>query len=82
MNDKQLCELIAEELSLNLVQVINTIELLDEGNTVPFITRYRKEKTGSLDENQIREIDERIKYLRTLEERRRRFLNRSKSRVN
>jgi protein Tex len=74
MNDKQLCELISEELSLNLVQVVNTIELLDEGNTVPFITRYRKEKTGSLDENQIREIDERIKYLRTLEERKKTIL--------
>ncbi len=69
MDDKQLCQLIADELGLNVVQVVNTVELLDEGNTVPFVARYRKEKTGSLDENDIRNIEERIKYLRTLEDR-------------
>ena len=45
------------------------MELLDEGNTVPFIARYRKEVTGTLDENQIRDVQERIAYLRNLEER-------------
>ncbi len=51
------------------------MELLDEGNTVPFIARYRKEATGSLDEDQIRSIEERIKYLRMLEERKKTILN-------
>jgi uncharacterized protein len=61
--------LIAEETSLRWSQVKSTIELLDAENTVPFIARYRKEMTGSLDEEQIRAIEARIKYLRNLEER-------------
>lgn len=61
--------LIAEELSLRWHQVKNTLELLDNDNTVPFIARYRKEVTGSLDEDHIRAIEERSKYVRTLEER-------------
>ena len=74
MDDKQLCQIIAGELSLNELQVLNTVELLDEGNTVPFVARYRKERTGSLDENQIRDIEERIKYMRTLEDRKKTIL--------
>lgn len=74
MEEKQLLEKIAHELQLNSVQVINTVLMLDEGNTVPFIARYRKEKTGSLDEEQIRKIQERIEYLRALEERRKTIL--------
>lgn len=62
-------ETIARELKLKAVQVENTVKLLDAGNTVPFIARYRKEATGELDENQIREIQERLNYLRNLEER-------------
>ncbi len=61
--------MIAEETGLRWNQVKNTIELLDNDNTVPFIARYRKEVTGSLDEDQIRTIGDRIKYLRHLEER-------------
>ncbi len=61
--------LIAEELGLRWNQVKSTIELLDAENTVPFIARYRKEMTGSLDEERIRAIETRIKYLRNLEER-------------
>ncbi|MBN1543474.1 RNA-binding transcriptional accessory protein [candidate division KSB1 bacterium] len=61
--------LIAEELNLRWNQVKNTIELLDSDNTVPFIARYRKEVTGSLDEEQIRTIDDRITYLRNLQQR-------------
>jgi len=61
--------LIAEELNLQYHQVKNTIELLDDENTVPFIARYRKEITGSLDEVAIRAIEDRIRYLRNLEER-------------
>lgn len=60
---------IAKELSLSLKQVRTTIGLLDEGNTIPFIARYRKEMTGELDENQLRSIEERTQYLRNLEER-------------
>ena len=53
MTAEQLCQIIADELNIKLIQVKNTVELLDEDNTVPFIARYRKERTGSLDENQI-----------------------------
>jgi len=70
MTEKQFIEIISNELNLNIVQVKNTISLLDEGNTIPFIARYRKEHTGSLDEDQLRKIDDRIIYLRKLEERR------------
>lgn len=61
-----LSQQIAKELKLQLFQVENTIQMLDEDNTVPFIARYRKEKTGELDENLIREIQERVTYLRNL----------------
>ncbi|RMG61632.1 MAG: RNA-binding transcriptional accessory protein [Calditrichaeota bacterium] len=67
-------QLIAGELKLRAAQVANTVELLDAGNTVPFIARYRKEATGKLDEEQIRAIQERIRYLRMLEERRQTIL--------
>jgi len=69
MTEDKLLQLIAEELSLKPIQVVNTVKLLDDGNTVPFIARYRKENTGSLDEDQIRDVELRINYLRTLEER-------------
>ena len=62
---------ISKELSLSLKQVRTTVGLLDEGNTIPFIARYRKEMTGELDENQLRDIEERVNYLRNLEERKR-----------
>lgn len=61
---------IATELSVNLNQVIATITLLDEGATVPFIARYRKEVTGGLDDTQLRQLEERLIYLRELVERR------------
>ncbi len=69
MSEELLLNSIAAELGLKLIQVRNTVELLDDGNTVPFISRYRKEHTGSLDEDQIRAIQERMHYLRTLEAR-------------
>ena len=74
MTEKELYQIITNELNLKLFQVSNTIELLDEGNTVPFISRYRKEATGELNEDQIRSIKERIKYLRLLEERKKTVL--------
>jgi uncharacterized protein len=58
--------LIAKELNVKVPQVISTIQLLDEGNTVPFIARYRKEATGELDEEQLRTTEERLQYLRNL----------------
>jgi uncharacterized protein len=61
---------IAEELKVRINQVESTIGLLDEGATVPFIARYRKEVTGGLDDTQLRHLDERLVYLRELEERR------------
>jgi uncharacterized protein len=60
---------IAAELGISPKQTGNTVNLLDEGNTIPFIARYRKEVTGELDEEQIRNIDERLTYLRNLEAR-------------
>ena len=61
---------IATELGVKLAQVEATVTLLDEGSTVPFISRYRKEVTGSLDDTQLRTLEERLNYLRELEERR------------
>ena len=69
MDENQMFTIIAEELGLRWNQVKNTVGLLDEDNTVPFIARYRKEMTGSLDEENIRAIWERMRYLRNLEER-------------
>jgi uncharacterized protein len=61
---------IAQELSVREAQITATIELLDGGATVPFVARYRKEVTGGLDDTQLRTLDERLKYLREMEERR------------
>ncbi|MBP1157447.1 uncharacterized protein ACVLD2_002307 [Paenibacillus sp. PvR052] len=60
---------IASELQISASRVKTTVGLLDEGNTIPFIARYRKEMTGELDENQLRDIEERLTYLRNLEDR-------------
>ncbi len=60
---------IADELNLRLEQVNRTVELLDDGKTIPFIARYRKEATGSLDDQVLRELDTRLQYLRKLETR-------------
>lgn len=65
-----ICTRIAQELSVSPSQVNAAIELLDEGSTVPFISRYRKEVTGGLDDTQLRQLDERLSYLRELEDRR------------
>lgn len=65
----QVLNMIAGELSIAVKQVKNTINLLEEGNTVPFIARYRKEQTGALDEVQIRDIMERWQYIQNLNQR-------------
>ena len=61
---------IANELGVKLAQVEATVALIDEGSTVPFISRYRKEVTGGLDDTQLRTLEERLYYLRELEDRR------------
>ena len=63
-------ETLAKELNITLAQVEKTVELIDEGNTIPFIARYRKEVTGSLDDEILRKLDERLTYLRNIEKRR------------
>ena len=64
-------EILAQELSCKETYIENVISLLDEGNTLPFIARYRKELHGGMDDTQLRTLEERLKYLRNLEERRR-----------
>lgn len=66
---KELLQTIAKEQNLNFKQVNNVISLLEEGNTLPFIARYRKEQTGALDEVQIRDVMERWQYIQNLEQR-------------
>jgi uncharacterized protein len=66
---------IGSELQIRPSQVDAAIELLDSGNTVPFVARYRKETTDSLDEEQLRQIQERLKRLRSLDERRETILD-------
>ncbi|TCV85891.1 Tex family protein [Sulfurirhabdus autotrophica] len=68
--NKTITQRIAEEISAHEKQVISAIQLLDEGATVPFISRYRKEVTGGLDDTQLRNLEERLGYLRELEDRR------------
>ena len=61
---------LQQEFSLKQTQVENVIKLIDEGNTIPFIARYRKEMTGSLDDQLLRTLSERLAYLRNLEDKR------------
>ncbi len=65
---------VAKTLNVPMRGMMATIELLDEGGTVPFIARYRKEATGNLDEVQIRDIEEKLGYFRELEDRRKTIL--------
>lgn len=71
---QKIISILARELKITAHQAQAAVELLDGGNTVPFIARYRKEATGSLDEEQLRTIEERVAYLRNLEERRQEIL--------
>ncbi len=63
-------EIIAKELNISVSQVEKTVALIDEGNTIPFIARYRKEVTGSLDDTVLRTLEDRLTYLRNIEKRR------------
>ena len=60
---------LAEEFKIRVEQVEKTVALIDDGNTIPFIARYRKEETGSLDDNLLRDLDDRLQYLRNIEKR-------------
>ncbi len=62
-------KVLCEEFNIKPIQVENTVKLIDEGNTIPFIARYRKEQTGSLDDVVLRDLSERLTYLRNLETR-------------
>ena len=62
-------EQIAKELNIKVGQVENTVKLIDEGNTIPFIARYRKEVTGNLDDEILRNLEQKLQYLRNLEQR-------------
>ena len=66
---EKIINIISEELKVKKNQVENAINLIDEGNTIPFIARYRKEATGGLSDEQLRILDERLNYLRNLEQR-------------
>lgn len=66
---------IENEFSLKAWQVKNTVELIDAGNTIPFIARYRKEATGSLDDQLLRELNDRLEYLRSLEEQKQKVIS-------
>ena len=68
-------QVLQSELSLKRQQVENTIHLIDEGNTIPFIARYRKEVTGSLSDDVLRDFYERLIYLRNLETKKDQVLN-------
>ncbi|MCG3722653.1 Tex family protein [Vibrio cincinnatiensis] len=69
-----ICQQIAEELNVRSEQVIAAVTLIDDGNTVPFIARYRKEVTGGLDDTQLRHLDSRLTYLREMDDRRQSIL--------
>ena len=62
-------ETLAKEFNIKVEQVEKTVALIDEGNTIPFIARYRKEVTGSLDDTVLRSLDDRLNYLRNIEKR-------------
>ena len=71
----KIIQIIADELNIKVQQVENTIKLIDEGNTIPFIARYRKEVTGGLSDEVLRTFGERLNYLRNLEKRKEEVTN-------
>ena len=66
---------LSEELKVRREQAEAAVKLIDEGNTIPFIARYRKEATGTLDDAQLRTLHERLQYLRGLEEKKEQVLS-------
>ena len=72
---EKITKIIAQELGIKDSQVDATIKLIDEGNTIPFIARYRKEATGGLSDETLRDLGERLTYLRNLEKRKEEVIN-------
>ncbi|WP_143714380.1 Tex family protein [Methanobrevibacter ruminantium] len=70
-----IADTLSQELNIKISQAESVIKLIDDGNTIPFIARYRKELTGSLDDEVLRKFDDRLKYLRNLEEKKETVLN-------
>ena len=71
----KIIETIAGEFNIKTIQVENTVRLIDEGNTIPFIARYRKEVTGNLSDEILRDLNDRLNYLRNLEKRKEEIIN-------
>ena len=71
----EILEIHCRELNIRRTQAEAAVKLLDDGNTVPFIARYRKEATGGLDDDQLRALTERLAYLRNLQKRREEVLS-------
>ena len=69
MKDTEILKKISEDVGIKLWQAEAVVDLIDSGCTIPFIARYRKEATGAMDDEMLRLFDERLKYLRNLEER-------------
>lgn len=69
INMTDITKKLADEFGIKREHAVNIIDLIDEGNTIPFIARYRKEKTGGIDDQVLRQLHDRLKYLRSLEER-------------
>ena len=67
---QSIAEILARELGLNQKYVENVVQLIDEGNTIPFIARYRKEMHGAMDDTTLRNLETRLTYLRSLQQRR------------
>ena len=74
MLNQIISQTIAQELNVQAKQILSAITLVDEGNTIPFIARYRKEVTGGLDDTQLRHFETRLLYLREMDERRQTIL--------
>ena len=62
-------QILSKEFNLNALHIENVINLIDEGNTIPFIARYRKDMTGAMDDQVLREVADRLNYLRNLDKR-------------
>lgn len=73
---------LTQELQVEKWQVEAAVKLIDEGNTIPFISRYRKEATGSLNDEVLRNLHERLLYLRNLEDKKNRYSQALKNRAN
>ncbi|MDO5823510.1 MAG: Tex family protein [Methanobrevibacter sp.] len=76
LSEKMIAKTLEKELNLDTRQVKTVIKLIDEGNTIPFIARYRKDVTGSLNDTTLRKFDERLKYLRNLEDKKEKIIKR------